>query len=114
MMFGYFRDMAFRGLVNNVCRKLSASMNLPKEAASLCVPMAVMIAHASYPKARTGNPELDAAIRRLPQPIVGWDAAGKIAHRFAYLHELTLNECLQQQYGKSLQELMVLFEAPET
>jgi hypothetical protein len=112
-MLGYFRNTAFRGLVTNITTKLAASMNLPKEAASLCVPMAVMVAHASYPKAKTGVPELDAAIGRLPQPIVGWDDAGKIAHRFAYLHELTLNECLQQQYGKSLQELMAFFEGPQ-
>ena len=112
-MLGYFRNMAFRGLVTNITTKLAASMRLPQEAIPLCVPMAVMVAHASYPKAKTGVPELDAAMGRLPQPILGWDDAGKIAHRFAYLHELTLDECLQQQYGKTLQELMTLFEGPK-
>jgi hypothetical protein len=109
-MFGFFRDTAFRGLVSNIGAKLATSMNLPKEAHPLVLPMAVMVAHASYPKAKMGIAEVDAAIARLPQPIVNADSAGKIAHRFAYLHEITLNDCLQQQYGKTLQELMVFFE----
>jgi hypothetical protein len=109
-MFGFFRNMAFRGLVTNVGAKLAAGMGLPKEAHSLVAPMALMVAHAAYPKAKTGIADVDAAIKRLPQPIVDSDAAGKIAHRFTYFHEMTLDQCLQQQYGKTLEELMVFFQ----
>lgn len=109
-MFGFLRDSAFRGLVKNTGAKLAKAMNLPKEAHALVLPMAVMVAHASYPKAKMGIAEIDAAIARLPKPIVDSDTAGKIAHRFTYFHEMTLNDCLQEQYGRTLQELMVFFE----
>lgn len=109
-MFGFFENLAFRGLVSNIGAKMAAAMNLPKEAHPLVVPMAVMVAHASYPKAKMGIAEVDAAIARLPQPIVNSDTAGTIAHRFTYFHEMTLNDCLKQQYGKNLEELMVFFK----
>ena len=99
--------MAFRGLVSNIGAGLIRSMNLPQDAQALVLPMAVMVAHASYPKAKLGVAAVDEAIASLPQPIVDADAAGRIAHRYAYLHEITLDECLKQQYGKSLQEMMV-------
>jgi hypothetical protein len=85
-------------------------MNLPKEAQPLVLPMAVMVAHASYPKAKMGIPEVDAAIARLPQPIVNSHVAGQIANLFTYYHEMTLNDCLQQQYGRNLEELLVSFK----
>ena len=109
-MFGFMRDTAFRGLVSNIGAKLAESMKLPKEAHALVLPMAVMVAHASYPKGKMGIAEVDAAIARLPQPILDWDAAGKVAHRFTYYHEMTLNDCLKQQYGKTLEELMAFFK----
>jgi len=84
-------------------------MKLPQEARGIVLPMAVMVAHAAYPKGKLGIAEVDAAITRLPQPIVSSEAAGKIAHRFTYFHEMTLNDCLKQQYGKTLEELMTFF-----
>lgn len=109
-MFGYMRNMAFRGLVNNISAGLLKSMNLPQEALALVVPMSVMVAHASSPTAKFGVAEVDAAIALLPQPIVDADTAGRIANRYAYLHEINLDECLQQQYGKSLNEMMVFLK----
>lgn len=105
-MFGFFSNGPFRGLVSNCCEKMLNDMGLPREAVGAVIPAALMIAHAAYPKGKLGRPELDEAIARLPQPIIGWNEAGKTAHRYVYFHEMTVGQCLLKQYGKTYEALL--------
>jgi len=72
------------------------------------MPLALMIAHTSYPKARTGDAEWDVRIARLPNPVVGPDQASTIAHRYVDFNEMNVDVCLRPQYGKASTELLEL------
>lgn len=105
-MWGFFNRVPFKGLANSCCKKMLKDTGLPRESAGVFLLPALMMAHAAYPKARWGKPEIDEAIERFPTPIVGWDEAGKLAHRYAHFNEMSADQCLIQQYGMNLKDLL--------
>lgn len=105
-MWGFLKNGAFKGLTNSCCKKMLKDMGMSREAAGAVMLPAIMIAHAAYPKARWGTPEIDEAIETFPTPIVGWDEAGKLAHRYAHFNEMSVDQCLHKQYGMTFKDLL--------
>ena len=105
-MWGFLTNGAFKGLVSSCCKKMLKDMGMPREAVSAVLLPAIMVAHAAYPNAKWGASEIDEIIERLPTPIMGWDQSGKLAHRFAHFDEMSVGQCLVQQYGMTFEELL--------
>ena len=106
---GFSHNVAFRGLTGRAYRKICRDHGVPESVGGISMPLAMMIAHASYPKASTGDAEWDVRIGRLPTPIVGPDQASTIAHRYVDFNEMNVDACLRLQYGKTTTELLDLF-----
>ena len=100
-MFGWLNRIPLRGLANVAHRKISGDPYTPSSLRDAAFPLALAIAHAAYPSANFGDADADALLRRLPTPVLGWDAAGKVAHRYVHFGDFGLEDCLRQQYGVS-------------
>ena len=105
-MFGWLSNVAFKGLVKDTYRKICRDHGIPESVGGASFPLALMVAHAAYPKGKWGTADADTLLERLPSPVLGWDEAGKVAHRFVHLNELRLDECLLRQYGVPVSVLL--------
>ena len=105
-MFGWLNRIALKGLFNDAQRKIAGDPYVDPSMRQASSPLALAIAHAAYPAVKFGDADADAFLRALPPPVLGWDDAGKVAHRYVHFGDLGLDECLRMQYGVSALELL--------
>jgi hypothetical protein len=102
-MFSWATNFAFQGLVKSTVRKICHDYHMPE---TFALPFALMLAHAAYPTGRWGTSDIDAILTALPNPVMDWDSAGKVAHRYVHFNEGTVEMCIHRMYGRPASELL--------